>query len=249
MSQRDRRGDQGRSSARERLRHEREKQREASKRLRTLKVAGVGVLVLAVATLVGVLVVNNDGDGGGSADARPVVTGREHAPATLTVYEDFRCPACGQFENHFRSTIRGLEKKGSLKTRYHLVTIIDGNLGGSGSKRAANAALCAQDRKRFAAFHDALYENQPSEEKDSFASTSRLLDVARKVPGLNGNEDFAKCVRSNRNSGRVNASDAAFKKSGFQSTPTVLLDGKNIFGQGSRPLTPGALKRMVEKKA
>lgn len=33
---------------------------------------------------------------------------------------------------------------------YHLATIIDGNLGGKGSLRAANAAACAQDVGKFA---------------------------------------------------------------------------------------------------
>lgn len=78
-------------------------------------------------------------------DDLAIPVGAPDAPSTLTVWEDFRCPACAQFENAFRDTIHDLERAGQLKVEYHLATIIDGNMGGSGSLHAANAAACAQD--------------------------------------------------------------------------------------------------------
>jgi len=171
--------------------------------------------------------------------------GQHSAPAKLTVYEDFRCPACGQFENAFRGTIKSLQRAGKLKAEYHLVTLIDGNMGGRGSHEAANAAACARDKGKFVPYHDVLYRNQPSEEKDAFANTGRLIELAGKVDGL-ADASFKECVTSGRHDAWVTRSDEEFRKSGHQGTPTVLLNGKDIFSDQAHPLTPARLRKLVE---
>ncbi|NLU74629.1 thioredoxin domain-containing protein [Streptomyces sp. HNM0575] len=241
----DRREDgEGHRTATQRMRESRERQRNAQRRGRQLKVAGAVVALLVVGTGVGALVAQQAAENGRDDDAKPIAVGKPDAPAKLTVYEDFRCPACGQFEKQFRGTIRGLEKKGRLRTEYHLVTIIDDNLGGRGSRRAANAAACAEDQGRFRQFHDVLYRNQPPEQEDAFAGSKRLLALAGKVRGLDG-PAFRACVDAGTHDKWVRKTAASFKKSGHQSTPTVLLDGESIYG-GADALTPASLKEKVE---
>lgn len=232
----------GKRTAREQLREQQQREKSAEKRRRTLKMVAVIVAVLVVVGAVIVVVSRQGGDG---AAAEPVTVGKKSAPATLTVYEDFRCPACGQFEKRFSSTIRGLEKDGRLRTEYHLVTIIDSNMRGTGSMNAANAALCAADEGRFAQYHDVLFENQPEEQDDAFADDKLLIGLAKKTGGLTGAQ-FEKCVTGGKNEQRVKKSDTAFEESGHQSTPTVLLDGESLYGEGSEPLTPARLKAKVE---
>ncbi|NSC21132.1 hypothetical protein FM076_07880 [Streptomyces albus subsp. chlorinus] len=238
----------GKRSARERLRAEQQRHKASEKRRRTLKAGAVVVGVLAVATAVGATVAGQTGEGDDSAQsAKPITVGHRDAPAKLTVYEDFRCPACAQFENAYRGTIRSLEKAGKLKAEYHLVTLIDSSLGGSGSRKAANAAACAKDQGKFAAYHDVLYRNQPAEQDDAFASTRRLIRLAGKVDGLAG-PAFEKCVTTGRHEAWVKRADEEFRTSGHQGTPTVLLDGKNVYANQADPLTPGKLRKMVERK-
>ncbi|RLL70177.1 thioredoxin domain-containing protein [Streptomyces sp. Z26] len=242
---------EGKRSARERLREQQEREKAADKRVRALKVAGVMVGVLAVAGATGAVVANSGGDDGGSGDttsAKPVTQGAAAAPATLTVYEDFRCPACAQFENQFRGTIRELEEAGKLRTEYHIVTIIDDNMGGSGSTNAANAALCARDQGKFRPYHDVLFANQPGEQDDDFGDGERLVELAGKVDGLVG-PSFEKCVEDGRHGTWVERSNNAFLKSGHNATPTVLLDGENVYADQSDPLTPQKLAKLVEAKA
>lgn len=133
-------------AARDRLVQQREQDRARERRRRTLIVATAVVGVLALAAVIGVIAANagkNDKD----SEAGPAVTpsgamgedglalqvGADDAPSTLTIWEDFRCPVCAQFENAFRDTFTELADSGQLKVEYHLATIIDGNLGGSGS--------------------------------------------------------------------------------------------------------------------
>jgi protein-disulfide isomerase len=248
---------EGKRSARERLQEQREREKAREKRRRALIVGVAGIAVLGIAAGVGIAVSQAGGDGGGPVvaptgangeDNLAIPVGRSSAPSTLTVYEDFRCPACGQFENGFRDTIHELQDKGQLRTEYHLATIIDAGMGGSGSLNAANAAACAQDAGKFQAYHDVLYRNQPPEQDDAFADKSHLIDLAGKVEGLD-TPAFRKCVNDGSHDGWVDKSNTAFTESGFRGTPTVLLGGKDVYSDQQNPLTPEKLKKMVEDAA
>ncbi|MEU6095531.1 thioredoxin domain-containing protein [Streptomyces sp. NPDC047079] len=246
----------GKRTARERLAVERQKQRAADRRRRALIVGASVVCVLGLATVVGLLAANA-GKSGKSGAAGPAVApsgatgkdslaipvGRDSAKSTLTVWEDFRCPACQSFETAYRPTLHQLADAGKLKVEYHLVTLIDGNTGGTGSHRAANAAACAQDAGKFRDYHDVLYDNQPSETQDSFSDNAKLIELAGKVPGLD-TPAFQKCVKDGTHDSWVAKSNEAFQSGGFRGTPTVLLDGKNLYDD--RTMTPAKLKQMVE---
>ncbi|MDT0344683.1 DsbA family protein [Streptomyces litchfieldiae] len=244
MSQRNR---EGKRSARERLREEREREQAAERRKRTAKVAGGALGLLAVVGVIGVIAAKG-GDPDDAPAAEPVVVGESDAPVTLAVYEDFRCPACGQFESSFRDTINELTDAGTLKVDYHLVTIIDGNMGGNGSKFAANAALCARDAGKFREYHDVLFENQPAESDDAFADKARLIDLAGDVEGLD-TETFRTCVQEGSHDDWVEGSNTGFLNSDYNATPTVLLNGEDIYGDTSDPLTPERLRERVEELA
>jgi protein-disulfide isomerase len=250
----------GKRSAREALQEQREKERSQARRKRTGIVAGAVAAVLVIGALIGLVVSDNNGGGGGTDSAGAVSApkgavgvddlvipvGATGAPSTLTIYEDFRCPACDAFEKSFTPTIHTLEGSGQMRTEYHLVTLIDGNLGGSGSLTAANAAACAQDQGKFRAYHDVLYANQPDEQTDTFADKNTLLQLAGKVSGLK-TPAFTACVNNGTHDSWVKKSNDAFNSSGFNSTPTILLNGKNIFGNQSAPLTPATLTKMVQQ--
>ncbi|MFJ6936140.1 DsbA family protein [Streptomyces sp. NPDC101132] len=248
-------------SARERLAQERERQKAKDKRRRTLVVAGAVLGVLGLAAVVGVIAANAGKDGGKDTagpvvapsgavgkDALAIQTGKDGAKSTLVVWEDFRCPACKSFEDNYRATIHELEAKGQLKVEYHLVTLIDSNMGGSGSLKAANAAACAQDAGKFSPYHDVLFVNQPPEPDDAYGKDEKLLELAAKVPGLDTPE-FRQCVADGSHNSWVNKSYDAFKAGNFRGTPTVQLNGKDIFADQSNPLTPQKLKQAVEAAA
>ncbi|MGW1651744.1 DsbA family protein [Streptomyces atratus] len=251
--------EQGKRAARDRLVQQRERQKARERRRRTLIVGAGLVGVLALAAVVGVIAANTGDNGSKSKTAGPAVApsgatgkdslaiqvGADDAPSTLTIWEDFRCPVCAQFENAFRDTIHQLESTGQIKVEYRLATIIDGNLGGSGSLRAANAAACAQDVGKFSAYHDILYRNQPQESVDAFADNAKLIKLAGKVPGLD-TAAFRSCVEDGKHDSWVRKSNTAFLKGGFEGTPTALLNGEPIFPKkGSEPITSANLKKWV----
>ncbi|OIK03255.1 DsbA family protein [Streptomyces monashensis] len=246
----------GKRTARERLAVEREKQKSADRRRRTLIVGASVVCVLGLAAVIGVIAANA-GKSKSSAKAGPVVApsgaqgkdslaipvGKDGARSTLTVWEDMRCPACQAFETAYRPTLHELVDSGKLRIEYHLVRLIDGNLGGTGSLRGANAVACAQDAGEFRDYHDVLYTNQPKETDDAFSSNDKLIELAGKVHGL-VTPAFRTCVNDGTHDSWVDKSQKAFQSGGFSGTPTVLLGGKNIYENQS--MTPAKLKQMVE---
>ncbi|MFJ4896304.1 MULTISPECIES: thioredoxin domain-containing protein [unclassified Streptomyces] len=250
---------EGKRAARDRLIQQREQLKARERRRRTLIVSTAVVGVLALAAVVGVIAANSGGKGSKDKASGPAVApsgatgkdslaiqvGADDAPSTLTIWEDFRCPVCAQFENAFRDTIHQLEQSKQLKVEYHLATLIDGNLGGSGSLKAANAAACAQDVGKFSAYHDILYRNQPQEADDAFGDNSKLIDLSKKVDGLD-TPAFRSCVDDGTHDSWVQKSDKAFRDGGFQGTPTALLNGQSIFPKkGNEPITVANLKKWV----
>ncbi|GAA2410519.1 MULTISPECIES: thioredoxin domain-containing protein [Streptomyces] len=249
---------EGKRTAREKMAVEREKQKSAEKRRRALIVGGAVVAVLGLAAVIGVVAANAGKDddseasgpvvapsGAQGKDGLAIPVGKESAKSTLTVWEDFRCPACKSFETAYRPVIHELTNAGQLKAEYHLVTLIDGNMGGSGSRNAANAAACAQDAGKFTAYHDVLFDNQPQEVDDAYAGNDKLIELAGKVDGLD-TPAFRKCVEDGKHNGWVAKSHQAFNKGGFSGTPTVLFDGENIYQD--RTMTPAKLKQMVQEQ-
>ncbi|GAA2428918.1 DsbA family protein [Streptomyces glaucus] len=250
---------EGKRTARERLAVEREKQKAADKRRRALVVGASVVCVLGLAAVIGVVAANAGRDdreeaagpvvapsGALGKDSLVIPVGKESARSTLTIWEDFRCPACKAFEQAYRSTIHELTDAGQLKVEYRLATIIDGGMGGTGSRSAANAAACAQDAGKFTPYHDVLYDNQPPETDDAFAESGKLIELAGKVDGLD-TAAFRECVEDGTHDSWVDKSNDAFHRGGFGGTPTVLLDGRNIYQD--RTMTPAKLKKTVQEAA
>lgn len=188
----------------------------AQRRKRQRWIGGAVFVLIAALVTVGVLVQHNRamavaalGTGPFAAPAGAVGEGdlaipfsasgsaAPAAPAkvTLTVYEDFRCPYCRLAESMFEPTYKAYALDGRIQVRYHLVDLIDRNLGGTGSLRAGNAAACAQDAGsgRFTAFHDLLYARQPDETDDGYGSDAALISLAEQVPGLD-TPAFESCV-------------------------------------------------------
>ncbi|MGW1865547.1 DsbA family protein [Streptomyces mauvecolor] len=248
-------------AARDRLIQQREQQKAGERRRRQVIVAGAVVGVLGLAAVIGVIAANAGGSdnaksastsgpvvapaGADDKDKPAISVGAADAPSTLTVWEDFRCPACAAFENGLRATIHELENSGQIRVQYHLVTLIDDKTRGGGSLHAANAAGCAQDAGKFSAYHDVLYTNQPDEMDDAYADNAKLLDLAKKVPGLD-TPAFRSCVQNGTHNSWVVKSNQAFQAGKFSGTPTVQLNGESIFpAKGNEQITAANLKKWV----
>jgi len=160
-----------------------------------------------------------------NTDGYAVVVGEAAAPTTLTFYEDPQCPACAQFESQVNADVSQGISDGTVKVEYRIVSFLDRASTNEFSSRAANALFVVADTagpEVFKKFHDLLYENQPAEggagpDDDQLISwaVESGADEGAVRPKIEDNA-FEQFV--------VNATDQ-WSKDGYNSTPTVLVNG------------------------
>jgi protein-disulfide isomerase len=230
---------ENKSSARERLKAERDKQAKREKVRRQLIAVGSVVVVLGIAAGVAVAVANSGGSkavtvpaSASGTNGTTVIYGNPNAKHTLHMYEDPRCPVCAAFEQQNGQAVIDGANAGKYKIQYSFGAFLDGNLGGTGSMNALNAIGAALNVSpdAFIKFHAAIYslKNHPQETTDKFSKNSYLLNVADEVPALKNNTAFQNAVKNGTYSGWAKKMSDSFNHSGVQGTPTAQLDGKTI---------------------
>ncbi|WP_370096318.1 DsbA family protein [Streptacidiphilus sp. MAP12-20] len=248
--------DDGKRSARAKMLEERAKQDAKARKVRQLAAIGVALAVIVVAVVVGILIQSNRSSGYDAAKDAPagavgnnkllIPVGASNAPSTLTIYEDPRCPACESFESGMKTTVNQLLGQGKIQVQYHIASFIDRHDGGKGSKNGANALACAQNAGLFHDYHDVLYANQPQETDDAWANKTVLIGLAKQVPGLD-TPTFESCVNDNSFGNWVTAVQSDFDKSGYTSTPTVLLNGTSAYPTyNNEQISPANLIKWVD---
>jgi protein-disulfide isomerase len=251
----------GARAARERLRAEREQEALRRRRRRAGRIGGVVAAVLVAAAGIGIAVGRAGEDSADDAAGRPVVAprgvpaggvtisdGPADARGVLTVYEDFRCPYCHQVEVALGPVIHQLADSGRIRVEYHIASFLDGRLGGNGSRRAANAAACAQDAGLFRPYHDLLFAEQPEESDDAFADRDHLLDLASRVDGLRG-PAFDGCVTDATYAPWVDHVEDRFAAGDVRGTPTLTLNGQpvTVLRRDGGAITPDAFRAQIDR--
>lgn len=201
---------------------------------RLVQIGGTAFIVIFAAALVFYIVTTHHKKGGvtGEGDtvrvaSSKVVTqpGTNNPKAVVTFYEDFLCPACGNFERAFGPTISKLIDIGAIAADYNMVAILDSQRSQNYSSRAGAAALCVADESidAFRRFHSALFSTaiQPDERGTSFPDNARLIEIAR-VKGAAGK--VPDCINSGKYLSKVSGEA---KAANITATPTVKINGEN----------------------
>ncbi|MBO0677254.1 DsbA family protein [Mycolicibacterium sp. S2-37] len=165
--------------------------------------------------------------------------GTSEPKVVLSMYEDFLCPACGNFERQFGPTINKLIDTGAVAADYYMVAILNSQ-GDGYSSRAGNAAYCVADENKdaFRRFHEALYtkELQPAEGGGNYPDDARLTELARQA-GAGGS--VPDCITSGKYVDMVEDLAGATE---IRATPTVRINGEEY-----SPSTPDALVAKIKE--
>jgi protein-disulfide isomerase/uncharacterized membrane protein YphA (DoxX/SURF4 family) len=161
-----------------------------------------------------------------------VVYGKK-AAATVDIFEDFLCPACGRFETAAGPTLSADVKANKAQVRYHPLAFLNADSNGTRySSRAANAAVCVSDVSvdAFKKFHDTLYSPsvQPKEGSGGLPD-SRFTTYAQKA-GLTPPQvtTFGSCVQIEKHKALVLAVTENASERGVTATPMVRVNGKDV---------------------
>lgn len=223
--------------SRDRVAQMRQQQASAARRRRTLVVSAAVVAVLVLAVGVGIVVQTTRSGGSGDAAGAPpqgtvdtyaIPRGETSAPVTLTVYEDFQCPACRTVESYLKPTIDQYVERGTLRVEYRPIAFLDNASTTDYSSRALGAAACVlheAGRDAFVQMHDLLYANQPPEGTAGL-SDEQLADLAQRAGA--DRAAVSTCMEENRFADWVDAATEQASKEGVNATPTLLVNGEQL---------------------
>ncbi|MEJ3747234.1 thioredoxin domain-containing protein [Actinomycetes bacterium KLBMP 9797] len=145
-------------------------------------------------------------------------------PVKIDVYEDFICPACGQFEQQSGSTLDKLVEDGKVTIVYHPIAILDRASSTQYSTRAAAASGAAAEGGKFREYAEALFAKQPAEGSAGL-SDNELIEIGRSV-GLG--DQFAQAVKDGKYKAWTEHVTDEASAAGVTGTPTVLVNGKKV---------------------
>jgi protein-disulfide isomerase len=195
-----------------------------------VRIGLTSIVVLFAVVLVGYIVISHDKKTAASGARAVRVTSSKlvtkdgsHDPkAVVTFYEDFLCPACGNFERTFGPTVSKLIDDGA---DYYMIGLLSRPQNQDYSSRAGNTAYCVADESidAFRRFHTALYTKdiQPSETGTSFPDNAKLIELAREA-GVVGK--VPECVKAGKYLPMV---DGLATSQGIHATPTVRINGQD----------------------
>ena len=223
------------------------------KRQRKIRLIGGAVVVLIMGALIAIPMLSNTDavipsnaalPAGVTSDTYGVKVGTAwDAPDAdkipiLQIWEDFQCPACGNFEAASGATLQGLIDAGKVRVEYRSTIFLDKNLiaqntaagNPNSSQRATLGFGCSVDAGAEVKYHAQVFANQPQE--GAGFTNDDIIGFAQ-TSGITGDAlaTFTDCLKSEKYAGWVANSHAAFDSEGFSSTPTGVLDGTQLAGE------------------
>jgi protein-disulfide isomerase len=254
-----------RDAARERAREAREKEKARRRRNRVVTISSIIVGALALITVITLVIVNSIQPAGPGpknmasdgivfqgtsgqitavktaatkSGAKPVATKQDSSKTNITIYEDYMCPYCNQFETANIDSIKQMVASGDATLELHPFNLLDASsLGAKYSTRSTNAAACVANYQpdAFLDVNSAFYANQPSEGTKGLTN-SQIVSLVKKAGATNKN--IPSCITSGKFTDWVGAQtnralndkipNSNVKK--LSGTPLVIVNGKQYSG-------------------
>ncbi|GAB32401.1 DsbA family protein [Gordonia otitidis] len=230
--------------------------RAAEKRRSLLMKIGAAVVLVALAIGIGVWVLVSNKSATGSSSDVTVATNNAYRittapkgttpPVTLTVVEDFQCPACRAFETQFSDAMEQIRNNPKVAVDYMPIAFLDRMSTTNYSSRSANASACVAQSTAgdgnfdtWLKFHNALYAQQP-EEGGAGLTNDELNSIAKQAGATN----LKQCIDDEQFSAFVKDTTQKALDSGVNATPTIKINGNPV-----QLSTPDALIAAVNEAA
>jgi protein-disulfide isomerase len=255
-----------REEAREHARLMREEARKRAQRRKWWIQGSIGVAAIAILAVVGLIVYNGVSASANVANPKNMVSngilltsttkavttpaiakGEAPTPTTqdnssgkanITMYVDYQCPYCNQFETANATQIGQWLNGGIATVEIHPIAILDNSSSGTMySTRAANAAACVanDDPNKYYAVNSALFANQPAEGGTGLTD-SKILSVLKGAGASSA--AITKCVNDQTFKNWVGSATTRVLTKPLPNstmpkltgTPTVIVNGKQYTG-------------------
>ena len=150
-----------------------------------------------------------------ASDGKPSL-GTDDAPVTIVEFSDFQCPFCRQVQPTLKRLMA--EYEGKVKLVFHDFPLRNMH---PQAQKAAEAAQCAAEQKKFWPYHDKLFA----------AASLQIDDLKKYAQELELHvEQFTACLDSNKYAGGIDADMQAGQNAGVNATPTFFVNGYPLSG-------------------
>ncbi|MFT3862484.1 DsbA family protein [Micropruina sp.] len=245
------------TNQREALRRQRERQAAAERRMKRIVtsawIGGITVIVVLIGVMAWAVLGNRPAatttSSSGSTVIAPAIATDTGAlrfgtgPVTVSVYADFMCPYCGQFERANSDYLDQAVAAGTITLEIYPLSFLDEQSSGARfSTRAANALATVANADPSAAlrFNQLVYANQPSE--GSSGLTDEQLTAFATQAGASA--DVAASISRETYTPWVEQITQQAFGTGIKQTPTVKINGTEFTGN---LFTAGALKAAIDE--
>lgn len=154
-----------------------------------------------------------------------VTLGSPRAKVTVTEYGDLQCPICKDFALSAENNLISSDvRSGKVKLVYRSLETATGNGPNPGVFPIQQAAAYAAGIQQHAWDYILLFYHEQGAEGTAYVTPSYLEGLAQQIPGLN----FAKWSTDRTSSsltGQVTADEQAASSKGYNSTPTIVVQG------------------------
>lgn len=254
---------QRRELAREQARLAREAEKKREKRNRLFLQGGIALVVIAVLGVVALVLSQSmkpAGPGPANMISGGVTFGKDlevvktkalqpdetreapeqdwtTSPVDVTVYVDYMCPACGNFEKQNGTMLENFVGSGDVQLTVYPLNFLDSqSLGAKYSTRAANLVSCVveQQPERAFALHTRLLspEVQPTEGTAGLTD-DQLLENAE-AAGATLTTELKQCVKDQRFGGFINSNYKSVSEIGIKG----LAEGAQLLNPQTNQLVP-----------
>lgn len=160
----------------------------------------------------------------------PMSKGSKNAKISLIQYSDFLCPSCSYFTTQIMPTIeKEYVDTGKMNFEFRPMAFI-----AEGSTISDEGAYCAIDQGKFWQYHDGIYNyvwnsafSKGVDPKTTTILTTPIVESAASALGLD-KTSFNTCLESGKYASRVASATDAANKVGITSTPTIIVNGKQL---------------------
>ncbi|QEE61050.1 hypothetical protein FVA74_05265 [Salinibacterium sp. dk2585] len=148
-----------------------------------------------------------------------VRVGSEEAPVTISLYEDFSCPHCKDYEAAVGQTLQELIAEGDVAVEYHPINVVS-----EYGIRAGSAAACvaAHEPESWTTAHASLFAVHDA---STDAWNNEQFATFLNGQGIGGDE-LTECVESGRYANWIKQNTLEARDAGIASTPTLLINGE-----------------------
>ena len=274
-----------RAEAREKARQLREQESKKSKRKKVILQSSLVVGTLAIIGVVTFFVVSSitpPGPGPLNMQADSIKVGQgfvaERTPALepdqlpvlpqtngdalphISIFVDYSCPACKQFEEIHNPLLRTWLESGTVTVSYHPISFRDAQTAGQRyATRAANSAACVANfaPDSYFDYNEVLLAFQPAPPEAVSLSNNQLIELTEAVVPAEAANDVAECIRNESFSDWVGEASRRAMQTGpvpvknaevalITGTPTILVNGKQ-YSWTANPADLAAFVATVEE--